>query len=164
MSMQNQTTVPPMPWPNILEDILVVPSSQLYALIITMKKMSHSITIATKTRSLLSKQFRWWNSFSISSNTSRKNTSKQIRYYGLYARTKEQNKNLNPAISREKHKIILSFNRWRDCILHSFRYDPLKCPCCGQTMVFLEIYDNHQHNSLNEMYERVMAKFYASSA
>lgn len=37
MSMQNQTTVPPMPWPNILEDILVVPSPQLYALIITMK-------------------------------------------------------------------------------------------------------------------------------
>ena len=76
----------------------------------------------------------------------------------------QRNKNLNPAISKEKHKIILSFNRWQNCILHSFRYDPLKCPCCGQTMVFLEIYDNHQHNSLNEMYERVMAKFYASSA
>lgn len=88
---------------------------------------------------------------------------KQIRYYGIYARTKVQNKKLNFAISREKHKIILSFNRWRDCTLHSFGYDPLKCPCCGQTMVFLEMYHNHQHISLNEMYERTMAKFHASS-
>ena len=83
---------------------------------------------------------------------------KQIRYYGLYARTKEQNKKLHLAISREKHKIILSFNRWRNCILRSFAYDPLKCPCCGKTMVFLEMYHNHQRISLNEMYERAMAK------
>jgi len=83
---------------------------------------------------------------------------KQIRYYGIYARTKEQNKKLQHAISKEKHKIILSFNRWRDCILHSFGYDPLKCPCCGQTMVFLEMHHNHQHISLNEMYKRTIAK------
>lgn len=89
---------------------------------------------------------------------------KQIRYYGLYARTKEQNKKLQLAISREKHKIILSFNRWRDCILHSFGYDPLKCPCCGQTMLFLEMYHNHQHISLNEMYERAMAKVHPPSS
>lgn len=89
---------------------------------------------------------------------------KQIRYYGLYARTKEQNKKLQLAISREKHKIILSFNRWRDCILHSFGYDPLKCPCCGQTMIFLEMYHNHQHISLNEMYERAMAKVHPPSS
>ena len=89
---------------------------------------------------------------------------KQIRYYGLYARTKEQNKKLQLAISREKHKIILSFNRWRDCTLHSFGYDPLKCPCCGQTMIFLEMYHNHQHISLNEMYERAMAKVHPPSS
>lgn len=89
---------------------------------------------------------------------------KQIRYYGLYARTKEQNKKLQLTISREKHKIILSFNRWRDCILRSFGYDPLKCPCCGQTMIFLEMYHNHQHISLNEMYERVIAKVHPPSS
>lgn len=89
---------------------------------------------------------------------------KQIRYYGLYARTKEQNKKLQLTISREKHKIILSFNRWRDCILRSFGYDPLKCPCCGQTMAFLEMYHNHQHISLNEMYERTMAKVHPPSS
>lgn len=89
---------------------------------------------------------------------------KQIRYYGLYARTKEQNKMLQLTISREKHKIILSFNRWRDCILRSFGYDPLKCPCCGQPMVFLEMYHNHQHISLNEMYERTMAKVHPPSS
>ena len=89
---------------------------------------------------------------------------KQIRYYGLYARTKEQNKKLQLAISREKHKIILSLNRWRDCTLRSFGYDPLKCPCCGQTMIFLEMYHNHQHISLNEMYERAMAKVHPPSS
>lgn len=89
---------------------------------------------------------------------------KQIRYYGLYARTKEQNKKLQLTISREKHKIILSFNRWRDCILRSFGYDPLKCPCCGQTMAFLEMHHNHQHISLNEMYERTMAKVHPPSS
>lgn len=86
---------------------------------------------------------------------------KQIRYYGLYARNKEQDKKLNLAIAKEKHKIILSFNRWRDCILSSFGYDPVKCPCCGQTTLFLELYHNHQHISLNEMYERTMNQFHS---
>ena len=62
------------------------------------------------------------------------------------------------AIAKEKRKIILSFNRWRECILSSFGYDPLKCPCCGKTMRFLELYHKHQHISLNEMYERAMGR------
>ena len=71
---------------------------------------------------------------------------------------------LNLAIAKEKRKIFLSFNRWRDCILHSFGYDPLKCPCCGETMTFLDLYYNHQHISLNEMYERTMHRFHAHSS
>ena len=54
---------------------------------------------------------------------------KQIRYYGLYAGNHKNDSKLNLAIAKEKRKIFLSFNRWRDCILHSFGYDPLKCPC-----------------------------------
>lgn len=65
---------------------------------------------------------------------------------------------LRRAISKEKHKIYLSFNRWRDCILHSFGYDPLKCPNCGKIMLFMELYFNHKPVPLHELYERVMRK------
>ena len=89
---------------------------------------------------------------------------KQIRYYGLYARNHENDKKLQLAIAKEKRKILLSFNRFRDCTLVSFGYDPLKCPCCGETMLFLELYHNHQHISLNEMYERAMSRSHAHSS
>lgn len=83
---------------------------------------------------------------------------KMIRYYGLYARHRESDKKLNLAISKEKHKILLSFNRWRECILSSFGYDPLKCPNCGKMMTFGELYHNHHRVPLDEMYERIMVK------
>ena len=83
---------------------------------------------------------------------------KMIRYYGLYARHRKSDKKLNHAISKEKHGILLSFNSWRECILTSFGYDPLICPKCGNTMVFLELYHNHKRVPLDEMYEKVMAK------
>ena len=80
-----------------------------------------------------------------------------IRYYGLYARHRESDKKLNHAIAKEKHGFYLSFNKWRECILTSFGYDPLKCPCCGNTMSLLELYHNHHRVSLDEMYKKVMA-------
>ncbi len=83
---------------------------------------------------------------------------KQIRYYGIYARHRESDKKLNRAVPKEKHKIILSFNRWRDCIAASFGYDPLKCPCCGETMALLDIYFKHKRVPLEEMYEKAMSK------
>ena len=83
---------------------------------------------------------------------------KMIRYYGLYARHRESDKKLIPAIPKEKHKIFLSFNRWRDCILSSFGYDPLKCPCCGTTMLFQELYFKHHRVPLDELYEKAIAK------
>ena len=89
---------------------------------------------------------------------------KQIRYYGLYARSRENDKKINLAIAKEKRKTILSFNRWRDCTLSSFGYDPLKCPYCGETMLFLELYHKHQHISLNEMYERAMGRLPSPSS
>jgi len=83
---------------------------------------------------------------------------KMIRYYGIYARHREEDKKLYRAISKEKHKILLSFNTWRASILASFGYDPLKCPDCGNTMTFLELYHNHKRVSLQDLYEKVMAK------
>ena len=83
---------------------------------------------------------------------------KQIRYYGLYARHRECDKKLNLVISKEKRHIFLSFHRWRDCILLSFGYDPLSCPCCGKTMLFLELYQNHHRVSLEELYEKAMSR------
>ena len=79
-----------------------------------------------------------------------------IRYYGIYARHRESDKHLYRAISKEKHKILLSFNKWRISILSSFGYDPLKCPYCGQEMLILDIYYNHKRVSLQELYERTM--------
>lgn len=83
---------------------------------------------------------------------------KMIRYYGLYARPYKKIRLLRPAISKEKRKIYLSLNRWRDSILLSFGYDPLTCPCCGETMLFMELYYNHKRVSLDELYERTMKK------
>lgn len=83
---------------------------------------------------------------------------KIIRYYGLYARHRAEDKHLRRAISKEKHRFLLSLNRWRDCICKSFGYDPIQCPCCKNTMVILEIYHNHKRVPLDEMYERIMSK------
>ena len=85
-----------------------------------------------------------------------------IRYYGIYARHRDSDKRLNRAISKEKHKRYLSFNRWRECIASSFGYDPLKCSCCGKTMTLLELHYKHQKVSLNELYEKVMRKYRCS--
>ena len=82
---------------------------------------------------------------------------KLIRYGGIYARHREVDKKLHRVISREKHHIYRSFNQWRNAILSSFGYDPLKCDC-GTTMLFLELYFNHKRVSLDEMYEKVMSR------
>lgn len=84
---------------------------------------------------------------------------KMIRYYGIYARHRESDQRLHRAVSKEKHTIFLSFNRWRESILHSFGYDPLKCHNCGTTMLFLELYFNHKPVPLHELYEKVMRKY-----
>jgi len=83
---------------------------------------------------------------------------KQIRYYGIYARHRDSDKSLLMAIPKEKHKILLSFNQWRECILLSFGYDPLMCPQCGNTMLFLELCHNKNRVSLQELYDRAMSK------
>ena len=83
---------------------------------------------------------------------------KMIRYGGLYARHRETDKKLRPAVPKEKRTILRSFNQWRNAILSSFGYDPLKRPECGHKMEFLELYYNHKRVSLEELYEKVMSK------
>lgn len=84
---------------------------------------------------------------------------KMIRYYGIYARHRKSDHLLRRTISKEKHKIYLSFNHWRDSILHSFGYDPLNCSRCGTTMLFLELCFNHKPVPLHELYEKAMRKY-----
>lgn len=57
----------------------------------------------------------------------------------------------------EKHHFYRSFNQWRTAILSAFGYDPLKC-ACGTTMLFLELYFNHERVSLEELYEKAMSR------
>lgn len=83
---------------------------------------------------------------------------KMIRYGGLYARHRESDKKLFRAIPKDRHKFYRSFNQWRTAILSSFGYDPLSCPNCGATMLFQELYFNHQHVSLEDLYEKVMSR------
>lgn len=89
---------------------------------------------------------------------------KMTRYYGLYARHREIDNSLFRAVHKSRRKFILSFTKWRMNILLSFGYDPLSCPKCKQEMLFLELYHNHHKVSLEELYERAMAKAKCRSA
>ena len=83
---------------------------------------------------------------------------KMIRYYGVYARHKKSDNKLRRAISPEVRNYLISRNRWRNNIFRYFGYDPLCCPNCSKTMIYLELRYNHKHVSLEEMYKKVMAK------
>lgn len=83
---------------------------------------------------------------------------KMTRYYGLYARHRESDRSLRKAVHSSKHRILKSFTLWRKDILLSFGYDPLSCPCCHHEMTIAEIYYKHERVSLQDLYERVMAK------
>lgn len=89
---------------------------------------------------------------------------KMTRYYGLYARHREKDKSLYRAVPKSKHQILLSFTKWRNNILLSFGYDPLNCLQCNHKMELMEVYYNHHRVSLQELYERAMAKARCRSA
>ena len=80
------------------------------------------------------------------------------RYGGIYARHREIDKHLHRTIAKEKHHFFRSLNQWRTAILSSFGYDPMQCPDCNHKIEFLELYYNHKHVSLEELYEKVMSK------
>lgn len=53
---------------------------------------------------------------------------KKVRYYGLYARHREQDKSLRRAIQKNWQPILKSFNRWQAGISCSFGYAPWNAP------------------------------------
>lgn len=90
---------------------------------------------------------------------------KMTRYYGLYARHRKSDETLRKVVPKSKHRLLLDFNKWRQLLLLSFGYDPLQCPKCKHQMEFLELYHKHHKPvSLNELYERTMAKYHCRSS
>ena len=87
---------------------------------------------------------------------------KMIRYYGIYSRHRDIDKNLRRQHTSEQRRIFTSFTRWRESILLSFGYDPLQCPKCNSQMEILDIYHNHHRVSLPDLYERAKIRYHAN--
>ena len=83
---------------------------------------------------------------------------KMVRYYGIYARHRSSDKKLRRAISPEYKRFLINTSDWRNNIFKYFGYDPLCCPMCKSKMEFLELRFNHKTVSLEDMYNKVMAK------
>ena len=79
---------------------------------------------------------------------------KMLRYYGLYAKHHKHEKKLRKCISTEKRIFLRRYLDWRNSILLTFGYDPLKCPKCGTSMLVLEVY--HKKTALFEQYRKAM--------
>lgn len=79
---------------------------------------------------------------------------KMLRYYGIYAKHHKQEKKLRKCISPEKRNFLHSLQGWRNSILLSFGYDPLRCPDCGTSMSVLEVY--YKKTALFERYRKAM--------
>lgn len=79
---------------------------------------------------------------------------KMLRYYGIYAKHHKQEKLLRKCISEKKRIFLNSIQDWRNSILLSFGYDPLRCSECGTSMLVLEVY--HKKTALFEQYRKVM--------
>jgi len=81
---------------------------------------------------------------------------KMIRYGGLYARHRESDKNLLPAIHKNSRPALRNFLKWKNAILIAFGYNPLLCPKCGHNMEIVNIIYNHHSVSLEEMFRKLM--------
>ncbi len=65
---------------------------------------------------------------------------RMLRYYGIYAKHHKQEHKLRKCISPEKQRFLRSIQDWRNSILLSFGYNPLRCSECGTSMLVLEVY------------------------
>ena len=79
---------------------------------------------------------------------------KMVRYYGIYAKHHKQEKNLRQCLSPQKLRYLSSLLDWRNSIILTFGYDPLKCPKCGTSMLVLEVY--YKKTALFERFRKVM--------
>ena len=64
-----------------------------------------------------------------------------VRYYGIYAQTTPNSKDLIKLTSDFHRARIKKHSNWRFRIALSFNYDPIACSC-GHTMSILDIYHN----------------------
>jgi len=64
---------------------------------------------------------------------------KMIRYYGLYAKKYKFHSLIRKKTKDSYLKIKRLLSHWRERILTSFKYDPLKCSC-GNFMIFVEFF------------------------
>lgn len=76
---------------------------------------------------------------------------KMTRYYGLYARHRDNDKKLRKALHPSKLNFITGFTKWRTNIALSFGYDPLRCSKCNTTMTLMDLYFNHKQSFSGEM-------------
>ena len=79
---------------------------------------------------------------------------KMVRCYGIYAKHHKQEKNLRKCLSKQKQHYLSKLLDWRNLILLTFGYDPLRCPECGTSMLVLEVY--HKKTALFERYRKAM--------
>lgn len=79
---------------------------------------------------------------------------KMVRYYGIYAKHHKQEKNLRKCLSKQKQHYLSKLLDWRNLILLTFGYDPLRCPECGTSMLVLEVY--YKKTALFERFRKVM--------
>lgn len=79
---------------------------------------------------------------------------KMVRYYGIYAKHHKQEKNLRKCLSPQKRQYLSRLLDWRNSILLTFGYDPLRCSECGTSMLVLEVY--HKKTALFERYRKVL--------
>lgn len=79
---------------------------------------------------------------------------KMVRYYSIYAKHHKQEKNLRKCLSPQKRQYLSRLLDWRNSILLTFGYDPLRCSECGTSMLVLEVY--RKKTALFERYQKVM--------
>lgn len=79
---------------------------------------------------------------------------KMLRYYGIYAKYHKQKSKLFFVLSNKKKSFLKKQLRWRESILLSFGYDPLRCPKCGTSMLVLEVY--YKKTALFDQYRKAM--------
>lgn len=55
-----------------------------------------------------------------------------LRMFYKINKSEKEDERLHRAISRQQKPVYLDMITWRNNILFSFGYDPVKCPCCDK--------------------------------
>ena len=63
---------------------------------------------------------------------------KYIRFYGAYCNTTKCHKSFLKLYSEKSIEFKKSLNKWRMKIMANFKVDPLSCPICNTTMLYLK--------------------------